>query len=320
MTTLPLVSLIILNYNQAELTCDLLETVQRLSYPNLEVIVVDNKSMLDPTPIIRARQFSNLQIILNDTNLGFAGGNNEGMRQARGDYFLILNNDTEVTPDLVEQLLVPFATDETIGVTCPKIRYYEHPTVIQYAGYTSLNPYTGQATAIGTHQEDWGQFDEGHITPFAHGAAMLVKRRVVEKVGLMPDLYFLYYEELDWCCRIKQAGYRIYYQPLALVYHKESMTVGKSNPMKVYYHTRNRILFMRRNVSGLTLSVFLVYYAGLALPKAIVQYGLAGQFTFMKALLRGVSWHLKHAITKPSLTDRIPSAIIDHLPKLTTSL
>lgn len=130
---------------------------------------------------------------------------------------------------------------------------------------------------------------------------MMVKRETVEWAGLMPEVYFLYYEELDWCCRIRQAGYQIYYQPSALVFHKESMTVGKGNPLKVYYQTRNRILFMRRNVSTLPLFIFLLYFAVFALPKAIVLYGLRRQFSFLEALLNGVGWNLRHAVTRPDV-------------------
>lgn len=300
MKTVPLISLITLNYNQAGLTCALLESVRHLTYPNIEVIVVDNHSAQNPTQLIQERGFANTRVIVNDENLGFAGGNNVGIRQAAGDFFLFLNNDTEVTPDLIERLLEPFGADASIGLTCPKIRYHQQPTVIQYAGYTPLNAYTGRAWAIGSHQVDGGQFDRAGKTYFAHGAAMLVKREVVERAGLMPELYFLYYEELDWSRRIQQAGYQIYYQPSALVYHKESMTVGKANPLKVYYQTRNRILFMRRNVAPLPLLIFLIYYALVALPKGIITYSLSGQWSFLRALLNGVGWNLRHAAARPA--------------------
>ncbi len=320
MKPVPFVSLITLNYNQAEVTCALLKSIQRLSYPAFEVIVVDNNSTQNPTALIRKENFANTRVIVNDENLGFAGGNNVGIRQAQGDFLLLLNNDTEVTPDLIERLLEPFLTDSDVGVTCPKIRYYQNPTVIQYAGYTPLNQYTGQAWAIGSHQVDQGQFDQPGFTNFAHGAAMMVKREVVEQAGLLPELYFLYYEELDWCYRILQAGYKIYYQPSALVFHKESMTVGKGNPLKVYYQTRNRILFMRRNVSGLALLFFSVYYIGLALPKAIIMYGLRGQLSFLKALIKGVSWHIRHAVARPTVSTKQPDLTRNDLMTLKTSV
>ncbi len=316
----PLVSLITLNYNQAELTCALLDSIQRLSYPAIEVIVVDNHSIEDPTDLIRKRNYSNTQILVTDENLGFAGGNNVGIRQARGEYVLLLNNDTEVTPDLIERLLEPFGLDPSLGITCPKIRYFQEPTIIQYAGYTPLNPYTGQAWSIGSHQTDKGQFDKPGLTPFAHGAAMMVKREVLDRAGLLPEVYFLYYEELDWCCRILQAGYKIYYQASALVYHKESMTVGKGNPMKVYYQTRNRILFMRRNVSRLSLLIFSIYFTALALPKAVLTYLLKGQYPFLKAFLQGVGWNLHHTVKRPIVFTQQTPLMANDLMKLKASV
>lgn len=320
MKSVPLVSLITLNYNQAEVTCALLDSIQQLTYPAIEVIVVDNHSTVNPERLINERNYANTQVIVTDKNLGFAGGNNVGIRQAKGDYIVLLNNDTEVTPDLIERLLEPFRTDPTLGVTCPKIRYYQNPAIIQYAGYTPLNQYTGQAWAIGSHQVDNGQFDSPGITNFAHGAAMMVKREVIEQAGVLPELYFLYYEELDWCCRILQAGYKIYYQSSALVFHKESMTVGKGNPMKVYYQTRNRILFMRRNVSPRSLFIFFIYFAGLAFPKAVMTYCLKGQFPFLKAFLKGVVWNLRHTVKRPTVFTQQTSLLSNDLMTLKTSV
>lgn len=320
MKTVPLVSLITLNYNQAEITCALLDSIGQLTYPRIEVIVVDNHSVEDPSPLIQQRQYANTTVIVTDKNLGFAGGNNVGLRQAKGDFLLLLNNDTEVTPDLIERLLEPFTLDPAIGVTCPKIRYYQQPTVIQYAGYTPVNQYTGQAFSIGNHEVDQGQYEQPGVTNFAHGAAMMLRRVVVEQAGLLPELYFLYYEELDWCCRIHQAGYSIYYQPSALVYHKESMTVGKSSPLKVYYQTRNRLLYMRRNVSGLSLFVFLVYFTLLAFPKALIQYSLKGQLTLLKAYLKGVGWNMHHTVEQPGIPAANQSNVSGNLMALKTSV
>ena len=117
MKTEPLVSLITLNYNHAGVTCALLESVRHLTYLNIEVIVVDNHSAQNPAHFIQEQNFANTRVVVNDENLGFAGGNNVGIRQAAGDFFLFLNNDTEVMPDLIERLLEPFEADDAIGVT-----------------------------------------------------------------------------------------------------------------------------------------------------------------------------------------------------------
>ncbi|AKD55973.1 glycosyltransferase family 2 protein [Spirosoma radiotolerans] len=296
--TTPLISLITVNYNQAVVTCDLLESTRQLTYPNFEIIVVDNGSVEDPTERIKAGNYPHVRIIVSPENLGFSGGNNLGIQQAKGDYFFLLNNDTIVTPDLLEQLIKPFFQESTIGVCCPKIRYYDEPDVIQYAGYYPLNKYTGRTWAIGLMEPDQGQYDRAEPTHFAHGAAMLVSREVLDRVGSLDDSFFLYYEELDWSMRIRKAGYQIYYQPEALIYHRESMSVGKQNPMKVYYHTRNRLWFMRRNVETLPLLVFYTYYFGLALPKALLQYTLRWQPDYLKAVSDAVIWNLKHKVTE----------------------
>lgn len=298
MSSIPLVSFITINYNQAQVTCDMLDSTRSLTYPNFEVIVVDNGSVEDPTPLIEKGNYSNVKVILSQANLGFSGGNNLGIRHAKGDFYFLLNNDTIVTPPLIEELLAPFAADPTIGVTCPKIRYHDHPSVIQYAGYHPLSNLTGRTWAIGLQEEDKGQYNVSGPTHFAHGAAMMVSREVIEKAGSLEDGFFLYYEELDWSARIRRAGFKIYYQATALIYHRESMSVGKANPLKTYYHTRNRLLFMRRNVKGLPLATFCVYYFLLALPKAALVHLVRGQIKYLKAIKDAVLWNLTHGVNR----------------------
>ena len=290
----PLISLITVNYNQTVVTCDMLESTRSLTYPRFEIIVVDNGSNEDPTERIRRGNYPNVTVVVSPDNLGFSGGNNLGISHARGDYFFLLNNDTFVTPTLLERLLEPFQTDPAVGVTCPKIRFHDQPTIIQYAGYRPLNEYTGQTWAVGLMEPDQGQHDQSGPTYFAHGAAMMVSRTVLERAGSLDDSFFLYYEELDWSARIRRAGFQIYYQADALIYHRESMSVGKANAMKVYYHTRNRLWFMRRNVEGLPLLIFCAYYFCLALPKAVMQYSLPWQPAYLKAVKDAVVWNLTH--------------------------
>ncbi|MCK8490389.1 glycosyltransferase family 2 protein [Spirosoma sp. RP8] len=306
--TLPLISLITINYNQAVVTCDMLESTRQLTYPNFEIIVVDNGSVENPTERIRQGNYPNATVVVSPDNLGFSGGNNLGVRYAKGDYLFFLNNDTIVMPDLLEKLVEPFLRDATIGVTCPKIRYHDQPNVIQYAGYRPLNPYTGRTWSIGLMEPDKGQHDQPGPTPFAHGAAMMVSRAVLERAGSLDDSFFLYYEELDWSARIRRAGFQIYYQAEALIYHRESMSVGKMNAMKVYYHVRNRLWFMRRNVAGWQLLVFYVYYFGVAIPKALIQYTIRWQPAYLKSVKDAIIWNLKHS-SKQSVSVPSPMAM-----------
>ncbi|WP_338869937.1 glycosyltransferase family 2 protein [Spirosoma sp. SC4-14] len=290
----PLISLITVNYNQAVVTCDMLESTRQLDYSDFEVIVVDNGSREDPTSRIEQGNYPNVQVIVSPENLGFSGGNNLGIQYAKGDYLFLLNNDTIVTPDLLDRLLEPFLLDANIGVVCPKIRYYDQPTILQYAGYHPLNEFTGRTWAIGLNEPDTGQYNKPGPTYFAHGAAMMVSRAVLERAGLLDESFFLYYEELDWSARIRRAGFTIYYQPTALIYHRESMSVGKMNPMKAYYHIRNRLWFMRRNVSGISLLIFYLYYFLVAVPKALVQYTVRWQPDYLKAVKDAIVWNLRH--------------------------
>jgi len=288
---LPLISIITLNYNQIKVTCEFIESTKKLTYKNYEIILIDNASKENPTELITS-QYPHVKLIVNDQNLGFTGGNNVGIRAAKGDYYFVVNNDTEVTEDLFERLLEPFNADSTIGVVCPKIRYFHNPTVLQYAGFTEINPVTGRNIGIGDKEEDLGQHDVGGYTAYAHGAAMLLRRDVVEKAGSLADIFFIYYEELDWSARIRRAGYTIYYQPKALIYHKESITMGKESPIKAYYHNRNRILFMRRNSTPFQFSLFLFFLTFAIIPKTFFKYVFKGQFTHLKNFIRGLAWNL----------------------------
>lgn len=297
--SLPLVSIITLNYNQTDITCEFLESARNLDYPHYEILVCDMNSTVDPTSQILKGNYPNVRLLISDKNMGFTGGNNWGMRHAHGQFMFIVNNDTELTPGLVRLLLEPFAGDDKIGVTCPKIRYFQSPGIIQYAGFNPINLYTGRTSAVGSMEEDQGQYEVSGPTFGAHGCAMMVKKEVIEKVGMFPEKFFIYYEEWDWSSRILRAGYKIYYQAKALIYHKESITMGRQSAIKVYYHTRNRILYMRRNVSGFQFFVFLSFFTLFTVPKTIVSYAIKGQFDHLKSFMKGALENLRTSSDSP---------------------
>ncbi|HTL07044.1 MAG TPA: glycosyltransferase family 2 protein [Chitinophagaceae bacterium] len=288
----PFVSIITLNYNQAAVTCEFLASCSQLQYSNYEILVCDMASDTDPTPLITAGNYPKTRLLLSKKNLGFAGGNNWGMRQAKGDFIFIVNNDTEVTPGLIQRLLAPFYKDASIGVTSPKIKFFFQPGIIQYAGFNRMNHFTGRTSTVGEMQQDAGQFDTPGETFGAHGCAMMVKREVIEKVGMFPERFFLYYEEWDWSARIRRAGYKIWYTADATIYHKESMSVGKKNPMKVFYHTRNRILYMRRNSTWYQQIVFFLFFIFFVIPRYVIDYFRKGEFEQLKNFFKGFAWNL----------------------------
>ncbi|MBS1948952.1 MAG: glycosyltransferase family 2 protein [Bacteroidetes bacterium] len=295
----PLISIITLNYNQEKVTCEFLESTRKLGYPNYEILVCDMASQVNPAPLIEAGNYPHTKILMNPKNLGFAAGNNWGMRMAKGDFFFIVNNDTEVTEDLLDKLLLPFFENPDIGVTCPKICYFEQPNIIQYAGFDKMNLFTGRVSGIGNGEKDLGQHNSSGPTYAAHGCAMLVKREVAEKTGMFPEKFFLYYEEWDWSARILKAGFKIWYTADAVIYHKESMSVGKDNPMKVYYHTRNRILYIRRNSHFFQLAVFSVFFTFFSAPKAMVAYISKKQFKQLRFFIKGALWNLYSSSYSP---------------------
>jgi hypothetical protein len=293
----PLISIITLNWNNTAVTCDFLRSVKdHCHYPSLEVIVVDNHSTEDPTAAFLS-EYPAAKVIRNEANLGFSGGNNVGIRAASGAYLFIVNNDTEFTPGLLEGLLTVFEQYPDAGVVSPKFHYYFHKGTIEYAGYEAVNVLTGRNGMIGCREVDNGQYNDIKVTNYAHGGGMMVSREAIEKAGLMPEHFFLYYEEFDWCERIKRKGYKVYYQPASLIYHKESMTTGKSSPLKTYYQTRNRILFMRRNVTRMQLAVFLGYFVFFTIPKNTAAFFLKGQKDHLRSFWKGILWHFNSKIT-----------------------
>lgn len=291
------ISVISVNYNGFAVTTAMIDSLRRHVTTPMEIVVVDNGSERDEAAMLQER-YPEIIAIRSPENLGFAGGNNLGIRAATGDCLLLLNNDTEVADDMLHHLCDTLDADPAIGAVCPKIRFHESPQAIQFAGYTPLTRITLRNALIGFGEPDNGRFDTPHDTPYAHGAAMMVRREAVERAGMMPEEYFLYYEELDWSVRIREAGYRIAYDPRATVFHKESATTGRQSPLRSYYLTRNRLLFARRNRRGAARRLSVVYQLGVALPKSVLTALLHGRRDLAAAVLRGARDFLRHKTGK----------------------
>ncbi|MBN8876945.1 MAG: glycosyltransferase family 2 protein [Chitinophagaceae bacterium] len=293
----PLISIVALTWNTTQVTCEFLHSInEHCHYPNLEIIIVDNGSKEDPTETFKAIR-PDVKVLLNGKNLGFTGGNNVGIKAAKGDFLFIVNNDTEFTPGLLESLIDIFAKYPDAGIVSPKFHYFFHKGTIEYAGYQTVNVMTGRNAMIGCKEPDNGQYNEIKETNYAHGGGMMVSREVVDKVGGLPEEFFIYYEEFDWCEQIKRLGYKVYYQPNGLIYHKESMTTGKSSPFKTFYHTKNRILFMRRNMSTANFSIFLLYFTFLTVPKNTATFIFKRQSHHLRSFWKGIMWHFNRKIT-----------------------
>lgn len=289
----PKVSIITINFNGTAVTAELLRSLEKITYPFIEVIVVDNstKEPGDELPV----QFPWIKYLNTGENLGFAGGNNKGIEIATGEYLFLLNNDTEVAPDFLEPLINRMQSDPKIGIVCPKILYYDEPTTIQFAGFFPINPVTGRGFSIGYLEKDNGQHEVARPTSRAHGAAMLFSRTALEKVGLMAELFFLYYEEMDYCERFKRAGFTIWYEPKSKIWHKESISTGKGSTLKTYYYSRNRLLYLRRNTFGLQRILMYIYYFMIAVPKNMLSYILKGDMPHFKAFWKGLIWNFSNS-------------------------
>lgn len=255
----------------------------------MEVIVVDNASKEDEASIIEKR-YPNIKVIRSNKNLGFAGGNNLGIKAARGKYLFFINNDTLLShqPSAIESLISRLESDEKIGMACPKIRFAWGDNPIQFAGYTPLSRFSMRNHSIGFGETDKGQYNTPHPTPYAHGAAMMVKREALEKVGIMPECYFLYYEELDWSMMFTRAGYTIWYEPACTIYHKESQATGQNSPLKVYYLTRNRLLFVKRNKKRYAKYITYAYLICMVAPRDICKYIFHRQLNLASATIKGI--------------------------------
>ena len=278
-------SIITINYNGLKDTCALIESIP--SNEKMEVIVVDNASIQDEASLIQ-NQYPQVNVIRSEKNRGFAGGNNLAIKEAKGKYLFLINNDTIFKDFNIQALIDRLESSPSIGIVCPKIRFIWDTNPIQFAGYTPLSKITVRNQAIGYGEEDKGQYNTAHPTPYAHGAAMLIKRDAIDKVGLMPEDYFLYYEELDWSMMFTRAGYEIWYDPASTIYHKESQSTGQNSPIRAYYMTRNRLLLVKRNWQGIYKYLAYCYLTCIVASRDIIKYTLKGRFDLSKAVSKGL--------------------------------
>jgi GT2 family glycosyltransferase/carbonic anhydrase/acetyltransferase-like protein (isoleucine patch superfamily) len=287
----PLITLVTVNFNQTAVTRELLLSLRNISYPATEIIVVDNGSS-DNSIESLGKEFPEVKVIITKKNLGFAGGNNVGIRAGHGEYFLLINNDTEVLPDFLEPLVKTLQDNPEAGFASPKIVFYDRDELIQYAGSSRISSFTGRGIRIGYLEKDNGQYDKIYPTELGHGACLLFSRKVVEKMGLMPEMYFLYYEEHDYTERAKKAGFKVFYVGTSKIYHKESISTGRNSPLKTYYLSRNRILFARRNSSGSTLVLATIFFLVVSIPKNLLQYIFTWDTINLRAYVKGLIWNM----------------------------
>ena len=248
----------------------------------------------------RESNFAEIVLIKNDKNYGFAEGSNIGIRYGLNnsdlDYILLLNNDTVVDSDFLRELVKVSENSHEIGFASPKTYYYDFnnkQNVINFAG-GSLNMFKGQSHSIGVNEVDNGQYDEIKTVEYGEGSCLLVKREVLEKIGLFDTKYFAYWEEADLCKRGFKAGYRSVYVPKAKIWHK--ISASTDDPTKLYYYTRNKFWFMRKYANRTEYISFLLLFFGFYFWNLTCKYTLYGIYKrslkqsnyFLKGIKNGI--------------------------------
>lgn len=267
----PRIDVITLTWNQQQDTLDCLASLSRLTYPNHRIIVVDNGSTDGTVEAVRA-QYPAVTLIVNDRNLGFQGGFNAGIRRALAsgaDYVFVMNNDTTVQADILDEL-IKYAAPADVGLVSPKIYYFAEPDRIWTVG-GRRHPITFEMTHKGDGQLDRGQWDQVIERDYLIGCALLMKRSLLETVGLFDTGYHpIYYEDADMCVRAQQAGYRLLLVPSARMWHKVSRSSGGfDSPRQRYLMARHSVRFFRKYVHGWRLLILAPYRLGSAIKTTL---------------------------------------------------
>lgn len=241
------VAVVILNYKVKYLVLKCLSSIEKSSYPNLVIVVVDNDSQDGLRDCLNVSD--NLLFIQNKDNLGYAGGNNSGIREAlkqQADFIFILNPDTTIESNTIEKLVEGIKRNQA-DLANPKI-YFAGSRKLWFAG-KRMDLANVIASHIGVDQEDAGQYNQERIINDVTGGALLVSVKVFQKVGLFDERYFMYYEDSDLAMRAKKAGFKAVYVPSAIVYHRNAQSSGLGSSLQDYFITRNRMLFAKKFLS-----------------------------------------------------------------------
>jgi GT2 family glycosyltransferase len=270
----PKVVIVILNWNGIEDTTECLESLRVIDYPNYEVVVVDNGSEGDDVTILRDRFGDWIHLIEEDVNLGFCDGNNVGMRYAvdRLDpqYVLLLNNDTVVDPEFLTYLVRTADDSEERLLVGAKILFYDDPGKIQSAG-GMINHWTADCRSFGKGEADASLSEDIVMADFVSGCCLLASRGVIDEIGLLDPVYYVGYEDSDYCMRARKAGFESVICLRAKIWHKASASRRKSTRFRMYYRPRNQFIFARRHLTKPQLTASVAFFV-LRWPKYGVEY------------------------------------------------
>ena len=284
----PLVSIIIVNFNQKQVTLDCLDSLRKVTYPNYEIILVDNNSQ-DGSKEAVLKKYPSLKLVANQTNEGFAGGNNIGLKEAKGDFILLLNNDTKVDPNFLQPLVEDMQKDIKLGVVQSKLKVMDNPKLLD--SVVSFQTITGFLYHKGYLDNDKEEYQKFLYSFSAKGACILIRKEVL-KMGLFDEQYFAYFEETDFCWRVWLMGYKVGFEPQSIVFHKMGATSSKMNRAFMHYHSfKNRLRTIIKNSSIFTLSWMLPLHILICIPLGIY-FAIIGETEASKSVFKALWWNL----------------------------
>lgn len=283
------VIVLILSYNGKHLLDESISSYLNNNYGNFKVTVVDNGSTDNTREWVESK-WDNVKVIRTDKNLGYSGGLNLGMEYAfcetKADYVLITNNDVKADENVITELVKVAETDEMIGFVTGKVYYYDNQQIFQTLGYyeDKVNWAGGH---IGQNEKDSGQYDENIERFLTDDVFILIKKSLYQKIGGYDTNFQFQCEQADWQLRAKKEGFKIYFAHKAKIWHKDSMTIGKSSPFKTYYDVRNTFVLRLKHKDGEFLKKYFKWYLKNTILIPLFKYTVKLKFNFTFSIIRG---------------------------------
>lgn len=302
----PSVAAIVLSYEDKDLAVQALQSLHRSTWPNIELVLVDNASTDGTAEAVRS-VCPDATLLVVEENRGISWGLDQGIRYAvesGHDYLLLLNNDIEVDPEMIAEMVRVAEADSSIGCVGPKTYYHSEPEVLWSAGGV-IRFKESVTRERGNGELDRGRFDRTEEVDYVNGCAMLVKRHVMEEVGPWDPIYYISIEDADWCLRMRRAGYRCFYAHRAKLWHMVSRSTGGYTAGRTFHTGRSTAIFVRRYAGPWQWLSFLVVYA-LSVPVALVREAARGNAAAAWAKFRGVVAGLRLEMTPPPSLEDVP--------------
>lgn len=321
----PTVSIIIVNWNARENLQECLSTLFLVSYKNYEVILVDNGSSDDSVEFVKSK-YPDIKIVESKKNLGFAGGNNLGFKQAKGKYILFLNNDTIVTKDFLGKLVVFMEKRSDVGIVQPKILFHRPGTILHHR-INSIGSFLLSSGFL--FHLDYGQKDKFKKEPYeifsAYGACFLARKSLLDKIGLFDNRYFAYFEETDLCHRVWLFGLKVMILPETLIYHKGATTAQKLPIAFIQFHSfKNRLYTYLKNLDSSNLIKIFIPHL-LVCEVSSLLYLAFGKPSYTFAIQKAILWNifnLNNLLKERGRVQRVLRKVKDKdfVPKLTKAV